>query len=305
MGVITRGNFALDLWPGINKHFGDEYKQHPIEYTRIFEKETTDQAFVRDVGVTGFGLAAQVGEGQGVHYDTAQQGFVKDYTIVDYGLGFIITRNMVDDDQYRRPAKNRARALAFSMRQTKEILGANVLNRAFDSNYTGADGLEPCSEVHLNAGGAGGTYANEPDNGLDLSNDALEQMWIDIAGWTDDRGNKISAQPRRLIIPPALKFEADRILKTVQEPGTANNDINAVRAAGVIPEGAFVNHFLTDSDAWFVITNIPNGLKYIERMGDTFSTDNDFDTDNAKFKAIFRCAFGWTNPKGIYGSPGA
>jgi len=305
MAIITRGNFALDLWPGINKHFGDEYKQHPIEFTQIFETETTDQAFVRDVGVTGFGLASVLGEGDGVSYDSANQGFVKDYTIADYGLGFIITRNMVDDDQYRRPAKNRARALAFSMRQTKEILGANVLNRAFTAAYAGGDGLELCSELHLNAGGAGGTYANEPDNGLDLSQDALEQAWIDIAAWTNDRGLKIAIQPKRIIIPPALKFEADRILKSTLDPDTANNAINAVKAAGVIPEGAFVNHYLTDSDAWFIVTNCPNGLKYIERMGDTFSTDNDFDTDNAKFKAVFRCAFGWTDPKGVYGSPGA
>jgi len=230
---------------------------------------------------------------------------VKDYTIVDYGLGFIITRNMVDDDQYRRPAKNRARALAFSMRQTKEILGANVLNRAFNSAYTGADGKELCATDHPNGGGAGGTYANEPDNGLDLSQDALEQVWIDIASWENDRGLKIAVQPRRLIIPPALNFEAHKILMTVQDPDSANNTINAIKSLGVIPEGAFVNHYLTDSDAWFVITNVPNGLKYIERMADTFSTDNDFDTDNAKFKAIFRCAFGWTDPKGIYGSPGA
>ena len=245
MAVITRGNFALDLWPGINKHFGDEYKQHPIEFTKIFEKEITDQAFVRDVGVTGFGLAAQLGEGEGVHYDSAQQGFVKDYTIVDYGLGFIITRNMVDDDQYRRPAKNRARALAFSMRQTKEILGANVLNRAFNSAYTGADGKELCATDHPNGGGAGGTYANEPDNGLDLSQDAMSIHTCSNASWENDRGLKIAVQPRRLIIPPALNFEAHKILMTVQDPDSANNTINAIKSLGVIPEGAFVNHYLT------------------------------------------------------------
>jgi len=303
--VITSGSFALDLWPGINKHYGDAYAEYPIEYTNIFATETSDKAFERDVQTTGFGLASVMNEGDGVTYDSANQGFNKDYTHIQYGLGFIITRIMVEDDQYARPAKNRAQALAFSIRQTKEILGANVLNRAFSSSYTGADGLELCSELHLNGGGAGGTWQNEPTDDADLSESALEQAYIDIGNWTNDRGLRISIQPRRLIIPIQLKFDADRILKSNQRVDTADNDINALRAANVFPEGAYVNHYLTDSDAWFIITNCPNGLKYFEREAERFGVDNDFDTDNAKYKATFRCSFGWTDPRGIYGCQGA
>lgn len=303
--VITSGSFALDLWPGINKHYGDAYKQYPIEYLDIFQKETSNKAFERDVQTTGFGLAAIMPEGESVSYDTASQGFHKDYTHVQYGLGFIITRIMVEDDQYQRASKTRAQALAFSMRQTKEILGANVLNRAFNASYTGGDGVELCSLVHPNGGGAGGTWQNMLAESADLSEAALEQAYIDIGSWTNDRGLKISIQPLRLIIPINLKFEADRILKSNQRVETADNDINAIKAANIFPQGAFVNHYLTDPDAWFIITNCPNGLKYFEREPERFGVDNDFDTDNAKYKATFRCSFGWTDPRGIFGSPGA
>jgi hypothetical protein len=303
--VITSGSFALDLMPGINKHYGDAYKEYPIEYTNIFATESSTRAFERDVQTTGFGLASIMPEGEGVSYDTANQGFNKDYTHVQYGLGFIITRIMVEDDQYERVSKTRAQSLAFSIRQTKEILGANILNRAFNSSYTGGDGVELCATTHPNGGGAGGTQQNELTAAADLSEAALEQAYIDIGNWENDRGLRISIQPRRLIIPINLKFDADRILKSNQRVDTADNDINALRAANVFPEGAYVNHYLTDTDAWFIITNCPNGLKYFEREAERFGVDNDFDTDNAKFKATFRCSFGWTDWRGCFGSPGA
>ena len=306
MGIITTSNFAKDLVPGVKAWFGQKYKEYPIEYLEIFEKGTSMRAFEEEAGVTGFGLAQVKTEGAGVAYDEQEQGFVSRYTHVTYGLGFIITREMYEDGIAVTVALRRANALAFSIRQTKEIIGANVLNRAFTAAYTmgaNSDGKELCATDHPNK--SGGTWRNELAIAADLSEAALEQACIDIAGFTTDRGLKIAIMPQKLIIPTALEFDAMRILESVGQSGTANNDINAIRASKKFPQGIKVNHYLTDSDAWFIATNCPDGLKYMERRADAFGTENDFDTENAKFKATFRGSFGWSDPRGIFGSPGA
>lgn len=306
MGIITTSNFAKDLVPGVKTWFGQKYKEYPIEYLDIFEKGTSTRAFEEEAGVTGFGLAAVKTEGSGVAYDEQEQGFVSRYTHVTYGLGFIITREMYEDGIAVTVALRRANALAFSIRQTKEIIGANVLNRAFNPSYTmgtASDGKELCATDHPNK--SGGTWRNELSTAADLSEAALEQACIDIAAFTTDRGLKIAIMPQKLVIPTALEFDAMRILESIGQSGTANNDINALRASKKFPQGIKVNHYLTDSDAWFILTNCPDGLKYMERRPDAFGTENDFDTENAKFKATFRGSFGWSDPRGIFGSPGA
>ena len=306
MGVITTNNFAKDLIPGVKTWFGQKYKEYPIEYLDIFEKMNSTRAFEEEVGVTGFGLAAIKNEGTGIAYDEQEQGFVSRYTHVTYGLGFIITREMYEDGIAVTVALRRANSLAFSIRQTKEIVGANILNRAFTAAYTmgsNSDGKELCATDHPNK--AGGTWSNELSTPADLSESALEQACIDIAGFTTDRGLTIAIRPKALIIPQALEFDAYRILESIGQSGTANNDINALRSSGKFPQGIMVNHYLTDTDAWFIKTDCPDGLKYMERRADSFGTENDFDTENAKFKATFRGSFGWSDPRGIFGSPGA
>ena len=306
MGVITTNNFAKDLIPGVKTWFGQKYKEYPIEYLDIFEKMNSTRAFEEEVGVTGFGLAAIKNEGTGIAYDEQEQGFVSRYTHVTYGLGFIITREMYEDGIAVTVALRRANSLAFSIRQTKEIVGANILNRAFTAAYTmgsNSDGKELCATDHPNK--SGGTWSNELATPADLSESALEQACIDIAGFTTDRGLTIAIRPKALIIPQALEFDAYRILESLGQSGTANNDTNALRASGKFPQGILVNHYLTDTDAWFIKTDCPDGLKYMERRADSFGTENDFDTENAKFKATFRGSFGWSDPRGIFGSPGA
>lgn len=306
MGIITTSNFAKDLVPGVKTWFGQKYKEYPIEYLDIFEKTNSTRAFEEEMGVTGFGLAVVKTEGGGVAYDDQEQGYVSRYTHVTYGLGFIITREMYEDGIAVTVALRRANALAFSIRQTKEIIGANVLNRAFNANYTmgsNSDGKELCATDHPNK--SGGTWSNELATPADLSEAALEQACIDIAAFTTDRGLKIAIMPQKLIIPTSLEFDAMRILESVGQSGTANNDINALKASKKFPKGISVNHYLTDADAWFIQTNCPDGLKYMERRADAFGTENDFDTENAKFKATFRGSFGWSDPRGIFGSPGA
>ena len=305
MGIISTSNFAKDLVPGVKTWFGQKYKEYPIEYLDIFEKVNSIRAYEEEAGVTGFGLAAIKTEGNGIAYDDQEQGFISRYVHVTYGLGFIITREMYEDGIAVTVALRRANALAFSIRQTKELIGANVLNRAFNSSYTmgtNSDGVELCSELHPNK--SGGTWANELDTAADLSESALEQACIDIAGFTTDRGLTIAIMPQQLIIPADLEFDAFRILESIGQSGTANNDTNALRASKKFPKGIAVNHYLTDTDAWFIKTNCPDGLKYMERRADSFGTENDFDTENAKFKATFRGSFGWSDPRNVFGSPG-
>jgi hypothetical protein len=302
MSVINSGSFAKLLWPGINAIYGKEYDEYSVEYDKLFDKNTSSKAWEEDVGVSSFGLAVQKAEGAPITYDSERQGFITRYQHVVYALGFIITREMMEDDQYDVVGQRKAQGLAFSMRQTKEIIGANVYNRAFNASYTGGDGVSMVNASHNNV--AGGTWSNQIATAADLSEAALEQAYIDISAFTNDRGLLISAKPKSLIIHPSNTFEAKRILGSDGRVGTDNNDLNALKTMGIIPE-VVINHYLTDLDAWFIRTNVKNGLKYFERRADAFDMDNDWDTENAKFKATARYSFGWTDPRAIYGSAGA
>lgn len=299
--AITSSSFTKALWPGVNAWYGEAYNDYQPQWTPIFSQEKSSRAFEEDVGISGFGYAVQKPEGSQISYDTMVQGFITRYQHVVYGLGFTITREMYEDDQYGVIGKKRAKALARSMRLTKDVLGASVLNRAFTSTYTGGDGKELCATDHPNV--AGGTWSNELAVAANLSEAALEQMNIDIMKFTDDRGLKIAVKPKQLIIPPDLVFEAERILKTDGRVGTANNDLNALKTMGKVGK-IVVNQYLTSTTAYFLQTDVQDGLKYFERRGDQFDMDNDFDTENAKYKATARYSFGWTDPRCIYGTSG-
>lgn len=302
MSIINSGSFAKALWPGVNAWYGKAYDEYKTEYTDLFDKYTSTKAFEEDVGVSSFGLAVAKTEGSPISYDSERQAFITRYQHVVYALGFIITREMMEDDQYDIVGQKKAQGLAFSMRQTKEVIAANVYNRAFNSSYTFGDGKELIATDHVNI--KGGTWSNEIATAADLSEASLEQACIDIAGFTNDAGLLIAVRPESLIIPRQLIFEAKRILATDGRVGTDNNDLNAIKTLGAIPK-VVTNHFLTDTDAWFIRTNVPHGMKYFERRGDQFDMDNDWDTENAKFKATARYSFGATDPRGIYGSQGA
>jgi len=298
---INTGSFAKDLWPGVNKWYGEKYDEYPVEHLDIFEKNMSSKAFEEDVGAAMFGLAPVKTEGGSISYDAAEQAFIDRYTHITYALGFIITREMHDDGISMTTALRRATALAFSLRQTAETVAANILNRAFNSSYTYGDGVELCSTAHVNQ--SGGTWMNELATAADLSEASLEQACIDIAGLTNDRGLKIAVRPTKLIIPKELVFEAQRILESTLRPGVMDNDLNALKSLGMIP-GIVVNHYLSDTDAFFIKTDVPDGMKYFERRGAAFATENDFDTENARFKATFRGSWGCTDKRGIFGSPG-
>ena len=303
-GVITSSSFAKLLWPGLNAIYGKEYNDYAVEWDKLFEKNTSDKAYEEDLGLSSFGLAVVKPEGAPISYDTERQGFTSRYNHVVYALGFIITREIYEDDLYGKVGAQKAKALARSLRQTKEIVAANVYNRAFTAGYTGGDGIVLCSTAHLNV--AGGTYSNKIATDADLSEAALEQAVIDIAGYRDDRGLLIAAKPEKLIIPYQLQFEAKRILNADGRVGTDLNDPNVLKQSSIFNQ-VIVNHYLnsTGNDDWFILTNVKDGLKYFERRGDQFEMDNDFDTENAKFKATARYSFGWSNPRAIYGSQGA
>ena len=307
--IITSSSFAKLLWPGLNSIYGKEYNDYPVEWEQLFEKNTSDKAYEEDLGLSSFGLASVKSEGAPIVYDTERQGFTSRYNHVVYALGFIITREIYEDDQYGKVGAQKAKALARSMRQTKEINGANVYNRAFNTSYVGGDG----ATLVASAGGggstshpnvAGGTWTNGVATASDLSEAALEQAVIDIAGFRDDRGLLIAAKPQQLVIPYQLQFEAHRILGANGRVGTDLNDPNAIKDMSIFKD-VTVNHYFTDSDAWFILTDVKDGMKYFERRADQFEMDNDFDTENAKFKATARYSFGWSDPRCIYGSPGA
>lgn len=302
MSVINTGSFAKALWPGVNAWYGKAYSEYPEEYTKLFDTFKSSKTFEEDVGISSFGLAVQKSEGAPISYDSERQAFITRYQHVVWGLGFVITREMMEDDQYDIVGQRKAQGLAYSMRQTKEIVGANVYNRATTSGYVGGDGVTMLNTAHPNL--KGGTQSNMLATASDLSEAALEQACIDIAGFTNDAGLLIAVRPKSLIIPRQLMFEAKRILGTEGRVGTDLNDVNALKTMGIIPE-VVTNHYLTDTDAWFIRTDAPHGMKYFERRADSFDMDNDWDTENAKFKATSRYSFGWTDWRGIYGSMGA
>jgi len=302
MAVITTGNHPKALWPGIRKWWGRQYDEHKVEHTDLFTPENSTQAYEEDVQVTGFGLAPVKAEGAGISYDSETQGYTSRYTHVAYALGYICTFEELRDNLYEVVSKRRARANAFSMRQTKENVGANVYNRAFNSSFTGGDGTELIATSHSTLSG---NQSNHLTTAADLSEASLEDLIIQIMGATNDRGLKISLMPRSLIVPRQLWFEANRILKSTLQNDSANNAINVLRATNALPDGIKVNHYLTDADAFFVRTNVPNGMICFDRDKIPLEQDNDFDTKNAKAAAYERYSFGWTDWRGVYGSPGA
>ena len=301
-GVITTGNHPKALVPGVKAWWGRAYNEHTPEYTDLFDKDTSNKHYEEDVLVTGFALAQVKPEGEASIYDSESQGFVKRYTHVAYALGFMITFEENRDNLYAEVAKRRAPALAFSFRQTKENVAAQVYNRAFSSSYKGGDGLELCSEVHV---AKGGTWANEPSAGSDICESAIEDGCIAIMGYTNDRGLKINLMPQSLHIHRNDWYEANRILKSTLQSNTANNDINALRSTNSFPKGIKMNHYFSDTDAWFIRSNVPRGMMYIERDSIMFDMDNDFDTKNLKWLGYERYSFGWTDPRAVWGNPGA
>lgn len=302
MALITSGTFSKALWPGVNKWYGKAYDEFPVEWKDLFDTFTSRKAFEEDVQISSFGLAAIKPEGQSVSYDTEQQGFITRYTHIVYALGFMVTREAMEDDQYDVVAEKRARGLAFSMRQTKEIVASNVYNRAFNASYTGGDGVAMIVTNHPNA--VGGTWSNRLATDANLSEAALEQAVIDMGKYTNDRGLRIAVMPKSLHIPVDLQFEAERIMKSQYRIGTANNDVSALVSMGKFPGGVKINHYFTSTTAWFVRTQVQDSMKYFQRRDDNFEEDNSFDNETAKFKASARYSFGWTDPRGIYGTPG-
>lgn len=301
-GVIMTSNHPKALWPGVNAWWGKSYQDHQTEYTDLFDTFSSNQAYEEDVQIVGFGLAPAKQQGAPVQYDSEIQGFLTRYTHVAYALGYIVTHEELQDNLYEAVSKTRAASLARGFRQTKERVAANIYNRAFNSSYVGGDGVALCSTAHINT--SGGTWSNKLAVDADLSEAALEDITIQIMQAQDDRGLLINLMPKSLHIAPANWYNANRILKSVYQTGTANNDINVIKATNALPMGIKLNHYFTSPQAWFIRTNVQNGMKYFEREGISFTQDNDFDTKNAKAMAYERYSFGWTDPRAVFGSNG-
>ena len=293
--AINRAQLVKELVPGLHALFGLEYDRYDAEYEEIFETETSERAFEEEVMLTGFGEAPVKFEGSGVTYDTAQESFTARYSHETIALAFSLTEEAIEDNLYDTLSSRYTRALARSMMTTKNIKGANILNNAFSSSFVGGDGKELCATDHPTVGNE--TQRNELSVASDLNETSLEQSLIDIAAFEDERGLKINAQARKLIIPTALQFVADRLLETPGRVGTADNDM--------VPEGYTVNHYLTDTDAFFLTTDVPNGLKHFVRSPVATSMEGDFETGNVRYKARERYSFGFSDWRGIFGSPGA
>lgn len=300
--AITTGNHPKSLWPGVKAFFGKTYAEKPMVCDMVFSKMTSDKAYEEVVEETGFGLAPVKSEGNAVSYDTDTQGYVTRFTNVTYGLGAIVTREAIEDNQYESVATRKAAKLARSMRQTKENVHANVLNRAFNNAFVGGDGVELLATNHPTLAG---NQSNELAVAADLSEAALEDLLILIRQARDSRGLRIQLEGQKLIVPAASAFEATRIVSSVNQSGTANNDINAMKAMGMLPGGICVWDYLTDDDAFFITTDAPEGLMSFQRRGLALTQDNDFDTENARMKATERYSVGWADWRGVYGSPGA
>jgi hypothetical protein len=303
--AISRSQLVKELEPGLNALFGLEYNRYDNEHAEIFNTETSDRAFEEEVMLSGFGTAANKAEGAMVTFDQASEVYTSRYTHNTVALAFAITEEAIEDNLYDRLAGRYTRALARSMAQSKQITAANVLNNAFDTggSFNGGDGKALCTTDHPLANG--GTFRNELSTAADLSETSLEQSLIDIAAFVDERGLKIALQGRKLIIPKELQFTAERIMRSPQRVGTADNDINAMANMGMIPEGYRINHFLNDTDAFFIMTDAPNGMKHFVRSPIKTAIEGDFDTGNVRFKARERYSFGFSDPRGIFGSPGA
>ena len=299
--AISRNQLVKELEPGLNALFGLEYKQYDQEHAEIYTTESSDRAFEEEVMLSGFGQAKVKPEGSGVEFDRAQETFTARYTHETISLGFAITEEAIEDNLYDRLASRYTKALARSMAQTKQIKAASPLNNGFGT-FKAGDGKELFATDHPTVSG---TFSNELATPADLNETSLEQAMIDIAGLTDERGLKIAARATKMIIPSALQFTAERLMKSQQRVGTSDNDINALASMGMVPGGYSINHFLTDPDAFFLITDVPNGMKHLERAPLTTKMEGDFDTGNVRYKARERYVFGVSDPRGIFGSPGA
>jgi hypothetical protein len=300
--AISRAQLVKELEPGLNALFGLEYKNYENQHTQIYTVESSDRAFEEEVMESGFGEAPVKTEGAGVAYDQAQEVYTARYTHETIALAFSLTEEAVEDNLYDRLSARYTKALARSMAQTKQIKAAAVLNGAFTTSI-GGDGVALCSTAHPTLGGP--NLSNTLATPADLSETSLEQALIDIQAFTDERGLKIAVQGLKLIIPKELQFTADRIMKSTLRVGTADNDINALRNMGMVPQGYVVNNFLTDPDAYFIKTDAPNGMKMFERVSMKTGFEGDFDTGNVRYKARERYSFGFSDPRGIFGSPGA
>ena len=301
--AISRAQLLKELLPGLNALFGLEYKTYGEEHKEIFETETSERSFEEETKLSGFSAAPVKNEGSAIAYDNGQEAWTARYNHETIALGFSLTEEAIEDNLYDTLSSRYTKALARAMAYTKQTKAAAVLNNGFSSSYKGGDGVELFSTLHPLV--SGGVNSNEPSTPADLNETSLEAAVIQIAGWTDERGLLIAAKPRKLIVPPSLQFVATRLLETELRVGTNDNDINALKNNGSIPEGYTVNHFLTDSDAWFLTTDVPNGLKHFVRTPLATSMDGDFDTGNVRYKARERYSFGWSDPLGAFGSPGA
>ena len=301
--AINRAQLVKELVPGLNALFGLEYASYADEHTMIFDTESSDRAYEEEVMLSGFGEAAVKGEGTAVKYDTAQETWTARYVHNTVALAFSLTEEAMEDNLYDTLSARYTRALARSMQQTKQVKAANVLNNGFSSTYPGGDGKELFATDHGSL--TAGDLKNELSTAADLNETSMEQALIDIAGFKDERGLKVNAQAQRLIVPPALQFIADRLLNTPGRVATADNDINAIRNMNMIPDGYAVNHYLTDTDAWFIKTDVPNGMKHFVRTAVSTNMEGDFETGNVRYKARERYSFGWSDWRGIFGSPGA
>ena len=301
--AISRAQLLKELLPGLNALFGLECARYGEEHKEIYETETSERSFEEETKLSGFSAAPVKNEGQAIQYDNGQEAWTTRYNHETIALGFSITEEAIEDNLYDSLSGRYTKALARGMSYTKQVKAAAVVNNGFNSAYVGGDGVSLFNSAHPLVNG--GTNSNTPTTQVDLNETSLEAAVIQIAGWTDERGLLIAARPKKMIIPPPLMFVAKRLLDTELRVATNNNDINAIKQMGAIPEGYTVNHFLTDPNAWFLTTDVPNGMKHFERTPLSQSMDGDFDTGNVRYKARERYSFGWSDPLGIWGSSGS
>lgn len=308
--AISRAQLLKELLPGLNALYGLEYARYGEEHKEIYEIENSERSFEEETKLAGFGAAPVKNEGSAIAYDTAQEAFTSRYTHETIALGFSITEEAIEDNLYDSLSARYTKALARGMAYTKQVKAASILNNAFSGSFLGGDNV---SLFGVNSGGTrvghplinGAVNFNSPATGVDLNETSLEAAVIQIAAWTDERGLLIAAKPRKLVIPPAYMFVAKRLLETELRISTSDNDINAIKQMGVVPEGYAINHFLTDANAWFLLTDVPNGLKHFVRTPMDTKMDGDFETGNVRYKARERYSFGWSDPLGIWGSAGS
>jgi len=301
--AISRAQLLKELLPGLNALFGMEYARYGEEHKEIYETETSERSFEEETKLSGFSAAPVKNEGSAIAYDNAQEAWTTRYTHETIALGFSITEEAIEDNLYDSLSARYTKALARAMAYTKQVKAAAVLNNGFSNTYPGGDGVSLFNANHPLV--SGGVNSNTPGTQVDLNETSLEAAVIQIAGWTDERGLLIAAKPKKLIVPPSLMFVAKRLLDTELRVATADNDINAIKQMGAIPEGYTVNHFLTDTNAWFLTTDVPNGMKHFVRTPLQNSMDGDFDTGNVRYKARERYSFGWSDPLGMWGSSGS